>query len=1035
MRFGDFELDLKSGEVCKGTGKILLQEQPFQILLMLVENRGEVVTRDEIKKRLWPNDTVVEFDHSIHTAVKKLRQALGDSAETPRYIETVARRGYRLFVPVERIEASPADPQTPASTTPSPGAATTGSSLTGRKVSHYRLLEVLGGGGMGVVYRAEDLKLGRQVALKFLPEELGNDEKAVERFEREARAASALDHPNICSIYEFGEYEGQPFIVMPLLEGQTLRERIGAESPQGKPLPASELLDLAIQITRGLEAAHQKGIIHRDIKPANIFITNRSEAKILDFGVAKFLQAGGQAHAFASPESHNAALPDTASSSLLTLTGTGADLGTAGYMSPEQIRGETVDARSDLFSFGLVLYEMATGQRAFSGDTAHGLREDILRQASTPTRELNPEVPAKLEKIINRAVEKDREARYQTAEEMRADLNNLIQNRRPRARKWAMAAGVVVLLIAILWFDRVRQPSGQSSPELKFRGLTNNSFENRVLTGAISPDGKYLAYSDTNGIRLQLVVTGETQVIPQPEELKGEQIDWEVVGTWFPDSTRFVTNAHPKGALRGVFEGGWSSPDSSIWVVSVLGGPPHKLRDNAVAYSVSPDGSWIGFGTNKGRLGDRDIWVMRPSGEQAKKLFDTDDSSSIGGLSWSSDGKRVLYVKTDQSGGSLLSRDLQSGPPTTIFGPDEMKEVDDLVWLADGRLLYSVSESFFGSCNFWEITLDVQRGTPIGKPRQLTNWTGFCMSGMSVTADGKKLAFLKWAGKETSFLAELAAGGTRILTPRRFPLSESSGAVGWTPDSKAIFFYSNRLGDGGIYKQALDQDIAEPVLTEGYGRNPRVTPDGKSIVYLGPTTNGAPPARGPEPVMRVSVTGGPSQQLFTARTFSLMTCARFPSALCVIGEPTEDGKHLIVTAIDLLKGRGPELFRFALVENDDNWCLDLSPDGTRVAVTRTLAGPIYILSLDGQVLQQFQVKGWNHLQSLIWAADGKGLFVTVGIRNGRKILHVDLQGNAHALWEDTGGSAETLAHPSPDGRHLVFDGWTTSGNMWMMENF
>ena len=384
VRFGDFELDLKAGEVCKGTGKILLQEQPFQILLMLVENRGEVATRDEIKKKLWPNDTVVEFDHSIHTAVKKLRHALGDSAETPRYIETVARRGYRLLVPVERIEASPADPQTPASTTPSPSVASAGSYLTGKKVSHYRLLEVLGGGGMGVVYRAEDLKLGRQVALKFLPEELGNDEKAVERFEREARAASALDHPNICSIYEFGEHEGQPFIVMQLLEGQTLRERMGAESQQGKPLPANELLDLAIQITRGLEAAHQKGIIHRDIKPANIFITNRSEAKILDFGVAKFLQGGGQPHASARSGIAQRCAARRASSSLHTLTRTGTDLGTAGYMSPEQIRGENVDARSDLFSFGLVLYEMATGQRAFSGDTAHGLREDILRQTSHP---------------------------------------------------------------------------------------------------------------------------------------------------------------------------------------------------------------------------------------------------------------------------------------------------------------------------------------------------------------------------------------------------------------------------------------------------------------------------------------------------------------------------------------------------------------------------------------------------------------------------------------------------------------------------
>jgi Tol biopolymer transport system component len=311
------------------------------------------------------------------------------------------------------------------------------------------------------------------------------------------------------------------------------------------------------------------------------------------------------------------------------------------------------------------------------------------------------------------------------------------------------------------------------------------------------------------------------------------------------------------------------------------------------------------------------------------------------------------------------------------------------------------------------------------------------MGGMSEMSDDKKLAFLKWTPQKTSFLADLAAGGTRILRPRHFPLSESSeGAVGWTPDSKAIFFISNRSGHYGIYRQPLDQDIAEPVVTEGYGRNPCVTLDGKSIVYLGIGEKGPWPARGPEPVMRVSITGGPSQRLFTAEPWSLLRCARSPAGLCVIGEPTEDGKQLIVTAFDPLKGRGPELFRFALVANDDNWDLDLSPDGTRVAVTRTLAGPIYILSLDGgQILQQVQVKGWSNLERLTWAADGKSLFVTAGIQNGKKLLHVDLQGNAHALWEDTGGSGETQAYPSPDGRHLAFNGSTTNGNIWMMENF
>jgi len=344
---------------------------------MLVERPGEVLTRKHIRHTLWPNGTVVEFDHSINAAIKKLRLALEDSAEKPRYIETVARRGYRLMVPIERLEAEPGY-SLREKATQFIEAEHSAASQTGKKVSHYRVLEVLGGGGMGVVYAAEDIKLGRRVALKFLPQELGNDAKALERFEREARAASTLNHRNICTIHEFGEHEGQPFIVMELLQGQTLRDRIASK----ERFPIQGLLDLSIQITTGLQAAHQEGIIHRDIKPANIFITSRGEAKVLDFGLAKL---GDVEQALFGTEPNPAVYTN--------ITRTSIAMGTAAYMSPEQVRGEKLDVRTDIFSFGLVLYEMATGEQAFAGETTPVLREAILNRSPTPVRQINPDMP------------------------------------------------------------------------------------------------------------------------------------------------------------------------------------------------------------------------------------------------------------------------------------------------------------------------------------------------------------------------------------------------------------------------------------------------------------------------------------------------------------------------------------------------------------------------------------------------------------------------------------------------------------------
>jgi serine/threonine protein kinase/DNA-binding winged helix-turn-helix (wHTH) protein/tetratricopeptide (TPR) repeat protein len=607
-RFGPFELDVRAGELYGSGQPVFLPVQVFQLLQILLEYQGEMVTREEIKRKLWPNDTVVEFDDSINSAIKKLRKALDDSAGQPRYVETIPRRGYRLLVPVEwirREDASALEPSAtlgagdrsesgldPEAETISPRTLKSGRP-TEKIVSHYRVLELIGGGGMGLVYRAEDLKLGRAVALKFLAEEVGDDPKARERFEREAHAVSALDHPNVCTVYDFDEHEGHPFIAMQLLQGKTLREHLA----DGRfLLTQTEGLEIAIQIASGLEAAHERGIIHRDIKPANIFITEKNVAKILDFGVAKILEVqGSESHSTNvgfHPASANAALAgdpglsgapehlhpaNTARNEVLgnpypadtgpnrapipsgasveaaesrrvaelpmppasqsrsddsavspgwsaaeprvsvpedllsrgaaagegsvqspglkptskkgperraearlyhsdaqaaaaasakletTLTRTGTKLGTAGYMSPEQVRGEPLDARTDIFSFGLVLYEMATGERAFTGETEAILHDAIQHRGPKPVRDVAPEISLDLEEITHKCLQKETTTRFQTAAEVRlalqsaqrsisSDIEPAItagQISSSRRKRWALAVIAAMLLIGV----------------------------------------------------------------------------------------------------------------------------------------------------------------------------------------------------------------------------------------------------------------------------------------------------------------------------------------------------------------------------------------------------------------------------------------------------------------------------------------------------------------------------------------------------------------------------------------------------------